>query len=407
MPWTPLPVNYTDAMWSGLKKYQQITNADNTISLQDVTEYTNRENSFFGAADANRMNEALNTLMSMVEDGTNLYEAFQGYFATQQTLFEEEADSVMSGFQSYVGDLEAQGDAAINTIETEYATDMTNFKNQQESVFDVWFDMMKDQLSEDAAGNLQSQIGNLNELSTSQQNNLVTAINEVAQRSIPIVPDVYVTESNDSPFMFNVDAFPRTWMRVGEHEYAQEGFTLSSSNAESSETEVYHITDVDTGGWKGSAGIVAIGLPDRITQIDASLTFVVYSGTFTVYFETSSDGETWATRWTQPVTETSYNGVTLDAKYNRWRITGSGTIGLRNFAADVIHIQFATTDFAAQTMPPLVNGQSALVSIPYGYTNTGITANTINSVPVTTILRGGRTYRVVYNTTNYYATEVV
>ena len=72
MAWPLLPTDYTDAIWSGLKRYTEITNEDGTVSFQDVTQYSNREKSFFGAKDANRMNEALNTIMSMVESGLAL-----------------------------------------------------------------------------------------------------------------------------------------------------------------------------------------------------------------------------------------------------------------------------------------------------------------------------------------------
>lgn len=64
MPWEPLPTNYTDAVWNGLKRYEQILNEDGTVSFRDVTAYSNWEASFFGARDANRINETLNTLMS-------------------------------------------------------------------------------------------------------------------------------------------------------------------------------------------------------------------------------------------------------------------------------------------------------------------------------------------------------
>ena len=53
-----LRTDYTDAVWSGNKKYLLIENDDGTISLQDVTAYTNKENSFFGASDANSIKEA-------------------------------------------------------------------------------------------------------------------------------------------------------------------------------------------------------------------------------------------------------------------------------------------------------------------------------------------------------------
>ena len=91
MAWTLLPTNYTDAVWDGLKKYSEVNNPDGTVSFQDVTVYTNKEKSFFGAKDANRMNGALNHIMSMLENGTNLYEEFQTYFSEQKTLFRKEA----------------------------------------------------------------------------------------------------------------------------------------------------------------------------------------------------------------------------------------------------------------------------------------------------------------------------
>lgn len=54
MAWKLLPTDYTDAVWSGLKRYTQVDNSDGTVSFNDVTTYTNKEKSFFGAKDANR-----------------------------------------------------------------------------------------------------------------------------------------------------------------------------------------------------------------------------------------------------------------------------------------------------------------------------------------------------------------
>ena len=68
MAWTNLPTNYTDAVWSGLKRYLMVNNEDGTVSFQDVTVYSNKEHSFFGAKDANRMNEALNTIVPMINE---------------------------------------------------------------------------------------------------------------------------------------------------------------------------------------------------------------------------------------------------------------------------------------------------------------------------------------------------
>lgn len=161
MAWELLPVNYTDATWSGLKKYTEVQNSDGTVSFQDVTVYSNKENSFFGAKEANRMNEALNTLMSMVENGTDLYTAFQNYFTTQKGLFEDTADATQEDFTAYVEELEAQGDSIIQTIKTDYSKEIADFETQQEQLFNTWFEFVKNQLGEDVAGNLQNQIDSL------------------------------------------------------------------------------------------------------------------------------------------------------------------------------------------------------------------------------------------------------
>ena len=152
MAWELLPVDYTDAVWAGLKRYNQINNEDGSVSFQDITSYTGKEKSFFGAKDANRMNEAFNTIMSMVENGTDLYTAFQNYFAEQKTLFEQEADSKATEFDNYT-----------DNLEQEYKASMAAFESQQQQIYNAWFQAMKDQLSKDAAGNLQNQCTELDE----------------------------------------------------------------------------------------------------------------------------------------------------------------------------------------------------------------------------------------------------
>lgn len=152
MAWKLLPVDYTDAVWAGLKRYNQINNEDGSVSFQDITAYTGKEKSFFGAKDANRMNEALNTIMSMVENSTDLYTAFQNYFAEQKTLFEQEADSKATEFDNYT-----------DNLEQEYKASMAAFESQQQQIYNAWFQAMKDQLSKDAAGNLQNQCTELDE----------------------------------------------------------------------------------------------------------------------------------------------------------------------------------------------------------------------------------------------------
>lgn len=64
MAWSNLKTDYTDCTWEGNKKFKQTNNSDGTVSFEDVTPYTNKENSFFGANDANTMNSAINDIMN-------------------------------------------------------------------------------------------------------------------------------------------------------------------------------------------------------------------------------------------------------------------------------------------------------------------------------------------------------
>ena len=107
MAWKLLPTDYTDRTWNGLQRYIEVDNGDGTVSFQDVTAYLSKEKSFFGAYDANRMNEALNIIMSMIENGTNLYEDFLDYFAAQKQLFEDAANADLDSFNAGLDDKQA------------------------------------------------------------------------------------------------------------------------------------------------------------------------------------------------------------------------------------------------------------------------------------------------------------
>lgn len=67
MAWTDLPTDYQDAIWNGNRKYKMITNSDGTVSFEDVTVYSQKENSFFGADEANAMNAGMNELAKNME----------------------------------------------------------------------------------------------------------------------------------------------------------------------------------------------------------------------------------------------------------------------------------------------------------------------------------------------------
>lgn len=161
MSWKRLSTDYKDISWSGLKKYTQIDNDDGTVSFRDDTKYTNKESSFFGAKDANQINEAVNYIMTKLENGTNLYSVFQEFFDTQKELFIEEKNGKMGDINSYVSDLKSRGETALTNVESNHRQRMGEYEDLQKNEFNSWFTQMKDHLSSDQAGKLQLQIEDL------------------------------------------------------------------------------------------------------------------------------------------------------------------------------------------------------------------------------------------------------
>lgn len=158
-----LRTDYADAVFDGLRKYLQIINPDGTFSFVDVTQYTVKEGAFFGAKDANKINTAVNAILTALNNGTDLYEVFSRFFAEQQELFTQKADEYNADFFIYVMDIKETMDAQWSILSKDYMTEIERFEKTQEVIYNTWFDMMKDKLSEDAAGKLQLQVTQLQE----------------------------------------------------------------------------------------------------------------------------------------------------------------------------------------------------------------------------------------------------
>lgn len=85
------------------------------------------------------------------------------------TRYEAERCGIISSIAEFDSD----------TIYKQVQADLAGFKTEEQEAFLAWFENIKDQLSEDAAGNLQAQIGTRSELETDEKSDLVKAINEV------------------------------------------------------------------------------------------------------------------------------------------------------------------------------------------------------------------------------------
>lgn len=71
---------------------------------------------------------------------------------------------------------------------------LEEFQSVNEKEFEEWFESIQGKLSEDAAGNLQNQIGLLEDLTTQAKGSLVAAINEVNSKEVEVVDPMTAEE---------------------------------------------------------------------------------------------------------------------------------------------------------------------------------------------------------------------
>ena len=80
------------------------------------------------------------------------------------------------------GIISAISEFDTTTLYQQVQADLAGFKASEQADFITWFNDIKGQLSEDAAGNLQKQIGTLESLKTEVKTNLVNALNWVVDK---------------------------------------------------------------------------------------------------------------------------------------------------------------------------------------------------------------------------------
>lgn len=95
-------------------------------------------------------------------DTTTLFNQFETYFQefkeNNQADYEEWTETQKQAWLSWVSGQETDFTDWTNEQKEEYETWYATHINQWQSDFDTWFENIKDQLGEDAAGNLQNQI---------------------------------------------------------------------------------------------------------------------------------------------------------------------------------------------------------------------------------------------------------
>ena len=134
-------------------------------------------------------------------DTTTLFNQFEKYFQefkeNNQADYEEWTEAQKQAWLSWVSGQETDFTDWTDEQKEEYETWYATHINQWQSDFDTWFENIKDQLGEDAAGNLQNQIdeheARLNNLEMMLlATGMLFAANEISSGECLITNDDYV-----------------------------------------------------------------------------------------------------------------------------------------------------------------------------------------------------------------------
>lgn len=134
-------------------------------------------------------------------DTTTLFNQFETYFQefkeNNQADYEEWTETQKQAWLSWVSGQETDFTDWTDEQKEEYETWYATHINQWQSDFDTWFENIKDQLGEDAAGNLQNQIdeheARLNNLEMMLlATGMLFAANEISTRECLTTNDDYV-----------------------------------------------------------------------------------------------------------------------------------------------------------------------------------------------------------------------
>jgi hypothetical protein len=291
--------------------------------------------------------------------------------------------------------------------------DLRHFKTVNEAEFNVWFENLQTQLSEDVAGNLQGQIGILSQLMTANRVNLVDAINEVFSRNIPSTPTRTITVSSSQSLTTN--PIPTSWeQEIIGTKYRSGSYAITASGYASG-YEVYKAFDGTVGtSWRTPSATqhtLVLELPEEILIDKVHLQFNI-QGTAEISLQSSKNGSSWTTEEDVSASISFDGDVELSnaprTKYLRILVNASTavTFTLQSFEIVDYTVTTRNASFVLSNMPVMTNGQTILVYIDPTHDATGIASNTLNGVSVRSILQADRKYELTYYTTYYTVKEV-
>lgn len=336
----------------------------------------------------------------------NIYKPAVVSVSNPITVTDTRLDSSRCGIISSVGEFDTT--AFYNQIQN----DLDYFKSVSEAEFLTWFTNLQTQLSGNMAGNLQNQIGTLSQLRTINKINLVSAINEILSRSIPSVPTRNLTPVSSQSL--DVNPIPMSWEQTVDGMVYRNGeYAITASRFEEN-GEAYKAFDGNQStAWSANVISGASLMLELPTAMLIDKMYLVHTAppASVLTIEYSENGYSWVT---DTVLESSTtNGMEVNlagntAKY--WRLNfsaaGNTVVNVFNWELSDYTITIYEANYTISNLPELVSGQSILVHIYIEDSATGITANTLNGVPIQSILQAGKKYELTYNMSYYTAKEI-
>ena len=289
---------------------------------------------------------------------------------------------------------------------------LSYFKDVNEAEFIEWFQNLQTQLSGDVAGNLQNQIGTLARLMTANKTNLVNAINEVLNRSVPSVPTRSVSAVASQSL--NANPIPTSWQpTVAGMMYQSNGYNITALAFNEGHEAYKAFDNLSDTYWEANliAGVsLMIELPTAIL-IDEIMLHYQTLGTPTLSIQYSVDGYEWVDDKVISSHTAGENTIALNghtAKYWRLNFSASGNNVVRVYGWKITDYTITTynANFTVNNLPNMVEGQTILVQIDPAHSATGIVSNTFGNIPVQSILQAGRVYELTYHTTHYTVKEI-
>ncbi len=170
----------------------------------------------------------------------------------------------------------------------------------------------------------------------------------------------------------------------------------------------------DTGYTGGAQVVITFSTPIVLKKIKLRISHGSAVANFAFTFSASNDKSNWTTLYSgtsAPTTLTEFT-LTKTGEYKYYRLlTNNGEQSVQTFVYDFSISEYEVFDYSlgyvVNTFPTSWTvGQRVTIEIPNNVSTMGLTSNTLNGVPVNTILQPSKRYELRYTGTAFVVKEV-